>query len=384
MTGAADRPLRVLVGMPFGEARGGAERFLRLVAERAAEHGLELHVVLHQEGPLARELEAAGVETSLVPLGRFRQLGAGLRALLALRRLMRAWRPDLVFSWLTRSHVYLAPAAALAGIPRRRVAWWQHHTPRDELLSRIATLVPAAAVFCASEAVAREQRGLWPRRRTIVAHCGIADPGEMAAEELEALRARLGIPPGRAVVGLPGRLVRWKGQDRFLRAVARLRDEGRDVHALVVGGTGHGLDADFEPELRALADELGLAERTTFTGHVADPLPYLRLMDVLVNASVGEPFGLTLLEAQALGVPAVAVAEGGPLEIIEHGESGWLVPSGEPGALAEGIAAVLDDPALARRLSAGGRRSYETRFTAEASVARVAEAMRSVVALAGP
>src|SRR5690606_5544934 len=115
-----------------------------------------------------------------------------------------------------------------------------------------------------------------------------------------------------------------------------------------------------------------------------DPLPYLRLMDVLVNASVGEPFGLTLLEAQALGVPAVAVAEGGPLEIIEHGESGWLVPSGEPGALAEGIAAVLDDPALARRLSAGGRRSYEPRFTAEASVARVAEAMRSVVALAGP
>jgi glycosyltransferase involved in cell wall biosynthesis len=376
-------PVRVLVGMPFGTALGGAERFLRLLAERAPEHGLDLHVVLHERGPLERELAHVGVPVTLVPLGRFRELGTGVRAVGALRRLIREWRPDLVFGWLPRSHVYLSPAALLAGLPVARIAWWQHHRPTGEILERLATVVPATAIFCGSETVAAAQARLRPRRRTLVTHYGIAPVHRLPDAELTALRERLEIPSGRHVVGLPGRLVRWKGQHRFIDAVARLVAEGREVHGLVVGGTGHGLDEDFGPALHDQVRRLGLDERVTFTGHVEDPLPYIQLMNVLVNASIGEPFGLTLVEAQALGVPAVAVDVGGPREIIVHGESGWLVPSGEPDDLAAGMAAVLDDPERAERITARAKESYAACFTAEAGVERVARAMRDLAAAAG-
>ena len=374
------RPLRVLVGLPFGEALGGAERFLRLVAEHAADHGLELRVVLNQPGPLESQLQGLGVQVDVVPLRRFRHLRTGIRAIAALRALIRAHQPDLVFSWLPRSHVYLAPAALVAGVPVGRIAWFQHHTPTGELLERLATLVPASAVVCGSETMAAAQKRLRPRRRTIVARPGIGTIRPIGTGELAALRAELGIPGGRSIVGLPGRFVRWKGQDRFVDALARLRAEGHDIHGLVVGGTVHGVEPEFAPTVGRRVAELGLEDRVTLTGQVPDPLPFIQLMDVLVNASECEPFGLTLVEAQALGVPAVAVGAGGPTEIIEHGESGWLVPSGDPGDLAAGIAAVLADPALAARLASGGRASYEARFTADAAVARLVGALRELVA----
>jgi glycosyltransferase involved in cell wall biosynthesis len=364
--------------MPFGTALGGAERYLGLVARRAAAHDLDMHVVFFERGPFEESLRADGVSTSVLPLGRFRDLRAGARVVRGLVRLIRRQRPDVVFGWLPRAQIYMSPAARLAGVPGGHVAWWQHHATTGEIHERVATLIPAAAVFVASRTVEEAQRRLRPRRRTVLTHYGIEPVDPRPDDEIAALREHLGIPAGRPVAGLPGRLVRWKGQDRFLEAVARLRDQGREIHALVVGGSGHGLDEGFDGELRELSRRLGIEDRVTFTGHVDEPLPYLQAMDVLVNASDPEPFGLTLVEAQALGVPALAVGRGGPTEIIEHGQSGWLVPSGDPADLAAGVAALLDDPELAAGIRERGRASYQRRFTADAGVARFAGALRDL------
>ncbi len=232
---SADAPVKVVVGMPFAALMGGAERYLDLVARRAADHGVDMHIVFLADGPMVEDLRDAGVRTSVVSLGRFRDLGSGRRVVRRLRTIIERERPDVAFSWLPRAHVYMAPAARFAGLPVGRIAWWQHHAPTGELLERAATAIPAGAVFTASETVVAAQKRLRPKRRIVLTHYGIAPPEPASNSELRQLRDELGIPDDRAIAGLPGRLVPWKGQDRFLDAIALLREQGRDVHALVVG-----------------------------------------------------------------------------------------------------------------------------------------------------
>jgi glycogen(starch) synthase len=102
----------------------------------------------------------------------------------------------------------------------------------------------------------------------------------------------------------------------------------------------------------------------SFTGQVADASPYYALMDVFVNASTEEPFGLVVLEAMAAGVPVVAVDAAGPREILEPGRTGMLVPSNAPAELAGAIAPLLDDAGSRERMASAARQRFEERFTA--------------------
>jgi glycosyltransferase involved in cell wall biosynthesis len=130
--------------------------------------------------------------------------------------------------------------------------------------------------------------------------------------------------------------------------------------------------------LKALARERGVEGDIIFTGQVPNPHPYVALVDVLVSASDGEPFGVTLLEAMSLGTPMVAVARGGPVEILEDGESGILVPDDSGRSLAAGVERILADPALAERIVVGGRARFEELFTAERNAIETERALRPV------
>ncbi|MFL5868076.1 MAG: glycosyltransferase family 4 protein, partial [Thermoleophilaceae bacterium] len=271
-------------------------------------------------------------------------------------------------NWFTKSQIYAAPAAMLAGM-RERLVWFQHTLPGGTNLDRPATALPAKAVVATSEAGARAQERIRPRRPTRVVLPGIEPPGVTAPEELAALRARLGIPPERRVVGVVGRLQPWKQQHRAVEAVDRLRGEGQDVHGLLVGGNAYDVAPEYEPELKRLVADSGLQDAVTFTGHVDDAHPYMQLMDVLLNTSSNEPFGIVLLEAMALGVPAVAFdAEGGPPEILDHGRCGLLAHPDDPADLARQTARLLDDERLRTGLVQRARERFRERFTAERMV----------------
>lgn len=355
-------PLHVLVGMPFATRLGGAERLLQTFLERADSIGVRPEVVLFEDGPWARELADLGVPVSVVRPGRFRHIHRNASAALRLAAMLYRRRPDVVLGWISRAHVTLAPPAIAAGLGRR-LAWYQWTIPRNEAIERAATLLPARAVLACSSAGASAQRRIRPRRSVVVARPGIDVPARPPQAELEGLRTRLGIPSGRAIVGISARMVRWKGHDRVLRAVAELNGRGHDVHALIVGGTGHRLDEGLDEELRALAGDLGLAGRATFTGHVPDALPHTALMDVAVNASEHEPFGIAVLEAMALERAVVAVDAGGPREIIEDGVTGVLVPSASPAKLADAIAPLLRDPERRTALGRAARSQVLERYT---------------------
>jgi len=349
--------MRVLVTVPWGQRLGGAEEMLDMALGGAPASGFELELVFLEGGPWAQELARAGLAVEVIPAGRLREAHRVAATVLRLAALLRRRRPELILSWMPKTHLYTAPAAALAGMSDR-LAWWQHGISRGEWIDRLTALLPAVAVGCSSQAAAQAQARLWPSRPTFVVNPGARRPAPAAREP------ELALPGGAAIVGLVGRLQPLKAQDRLLRAHALLRARGYRLHTLLVGGDAYGLSPDYAASLPVLIEQLGLEGEVTMTGQVDDAGPYIERMDVLVNASdPPESFGIVLLEAMARGVAVLAVDAGSPGEFIEHGRTGLLARSATPQALADELARLLDSDELRLSLAAAGREVFERDFT---------------------
>jgi glycosyltransferase involved in cell wall biosynthesis len=372
--------VRVLITVPWGERLGGAEMMLQTLLDGGTGQADELELVFLQDGAWPQELGHAGFHVEVIEAGRLRHPWRTIRCVLALTATLRRRRPDLIVNWMPKAHLYCAPAAVLARMSNR-VIWWQHEIPAGHWMDRLASLLPAQAVGCCSRAAAQAQERLRPHRSTFVVAPGVAAPPREASPGAQpAGEPGEGVP----VVGLVGRLQPWKGQDRLLRAQVLLRDRGRPVRTLIVGGDAHGLSSSYAASLPGLVEELGLAGSVTLTGQVPDAGPYIEQMDLLVNASDPEPFGLVLLEAMARGVAVVAVAGGGPGEIVQDGRTGVLARSGDPEALADAIELALSDPARLHELGEEGRRSFEERYTAQAMRERLLSRLEQLARDAGP
>lgn len=369
--------MRVCFISPFGERRGGSDEVLLGLLSHLDRARLEPRVILLEQGGLAADIAALGVPVASTPGGRVRNPGHLAVTVVRIARLLRSQRPRLVVNWLSTAQVYGAPAVRLARIPAETV-WWQHDLPtvrgygRRRALDRLAAVLPARAILANSAAVGAAQRRLSPRRPVAVVPPGIEPPANDRQASPPDVVANTGAKP---VVGLVGRLVPWKGAHRLVAAIASLRDRGIEARGLIVGGTGHDPDLAYEARVAEAIRDQSLEGQVTITGWVDDPRPYIQAMDVLVNASDVEPFGLTLLEAMAVGTPVVAFAAGGPAEIIEDGVSGILVPSPDADALASALGALIGDEQLRVRLSEGALARFHERYTA----ARMARDFEDVV-----
>jgi glycosyltransferase involved in cell wall biosynthesis len=218
---------------------------------------------------------------------------------------------------------------------------WTGATPRVrgyEALDRLA-LRWMDAVVCVSEAQARRVRRLLvPRRKIVTIRNAVsveerAPPDPWAREEI----TRLFREPPRWVVGAAGRLSPEKNVALFVDAAARVAPVRPEVGFVVFG------DGPMRAQLAAQIARLGLANRFILAGFCADVAKYLPHFDVAVMSSTTEGLPVILLEVFAAGVPMVATAVGGIPEVLEDGRSGYLVPSGDPGALAGRILDLLRD-----------------------------------------
>jgi glycosyltransferase involved in cell wall biosynthesis len=352
--------------MPVAHRLGGAEKMLWLFLRHADRRRVEPSVVFLADGPFLADCSDIGVPTSLIPSGRLRDVRRGATTIARLARHLRRSPPDLVVEWFGKSHPWVVPAAALAGIGSR-VVWWQHSVVEDhDLLSRVTGLLPARAVGAESAAAAEAQALLWPHRPTFVVHSGVEDETPPNVEELRRrTRAELGIDDGDVLVGMISRVQRWKGQHHLLHAIASLRDEGLNCRGLLVGGDAYGLDPEYNAEVESLRVTLGLKDRLTWIDQVADPRRYLHALDIFVNVSERENLSLALLEAMAASRCIVAVADGGTPEAIDDGRSGLLVARSDAGQLGQALSRLIDDPRLRQRLGTEARAEYERRFTAQ-------------------
>jgi glycosyltransferase involved in cell wall biosynthesis len=365
---------------------GGAERALLSLLGSLDRNRYAPLVVLAKEGPVSRAARDLGADVAIVPF-----------PTPPLHRL--AWPPTLwrvtrarraIGRLATERGVRLAQCGDVLGLlllgpaGRRglRIVYQMNYLGgRLRVLALRALARRVSVLVACSRYQARKVARAAPAlaQRTIVVHPGI-EAADFASGDGAAFRRELGIPPDAPLIGMLSRHDVWKGHLVFLEAAARLGAARPEARFAMIGGA---LNAEALPHVARYRDRvlarrirLGLTERVEVVEHRADVANVLAALDIVVLASSGEPFGMALIEAMAAGRPVVASDSGGPLEIVEAGRSGRLFRTGDAGALAEAIAALLDDRDAARRLAEAGRRRVAEAFGA----ARYAREMEAVYA----
>jgi glycosyltransferase involved in cell wall biosynthesis len=214
-------------------------------------------------------------------------------------------------------------------------------------------------------------------RQGIPAAKGVVIPNALLDEDLTGIsplpRTELALEPDDFVVVNVGRLVRWKGQDVFLRAIAEVAPRLPRLRALIVGGPDdEELSRAFAAELHAQAEAPNLAGRVRFTGPRRDARRVMAMADVVVHsAATPEPFGRVIIEALAAGRPVIGTGAGGVTDILEHEATGLLVPPADAQALARAIERLAEEPALRERLAESGRRHVTAVYSGSQHVSRV-------------
>jgi glycosyltransferase involved in cell wall biosynthesis len=374
--------LRVLIVMPLGEQRGGAEMALLHLLQAGRGLGVTWSVVFLEDGPMVAQVLASDVEARVVPAGRIRQPHLAVAAVLRIARIVARERFDLVFGWMTKSHLYGGPAALLARVP---AMWFQLGLPDGRgWMDRVATAIPARGILACSRATAAAQMALKPARCVRTVHLGVEilrfDPEALPA--VEDARRHLGLPVAVPIVGIVGRLQRWKGIHVLVDAMPAILREFPDAHCVVVGGV-HKLEPTYPAFLDQRINELGLKGFVTLAGMQANVPEWMQAMDVIVHASNHEPFGLVVIEAMAMGKPVVAGSGSGPAEIITPGTDGFLTPFGDSAALADAVLQYLRDPTLSRSMGEAARRRA-VEFSVERYAENLVAALRDLLGHQSP
>lgn len=347
-------PLRLLLVNPSA-ARGGAEEMILGFA--IGSERVRTTVACLQPGGFTDDLLEAGVNVKQIDGKRLRNPRAWAATVARLARLAR--KADVVVGWQVKGHYYATPAARLA---RRPVAWWDHgirparKEPRHGIDARLPASLHADLVITSSWAAATRHA----HARAI--HPGI-DMTPFAAPDRAEARARLGLADGERGVGIVGRLQPWKGQHRLLEAAPAILSADPNARIIVIGGTPGGFSAGYPAALEAQADRLGIAAQVRFLEQRRDVATLLPGLDVFVNASDAEPFGLVTVEAMAAGLPVVGTGAGGTPEILADGRTGLLVPADDVAALAHAVIRLLTDGPFADSIAAAARVEAFERFS---------------------
>lgn len=193
------------------------------------------------------------------------------------------------------------------------------------------------------------------------------------------IKKSIGIPDNSIVVGMIGNVREWKGQAYFVKAFMMLGKKYRNMYGLIVGGYGVE-DREYIDHLKKLSINSESCDRLLYLGFRDDVPNLLQIMDIFVHASIKpEPFGMVLLEAMLQKVPVIATDNGGPVEILENGLCGILVPPRDEHAIADGVEKYLNNRLLRESMVNRARKRVEAEFNLQKTVSQVDNLLREVV-----
>jgi glycosyltransferase involved in cell wall biosynthesis len=375
---------------------GGAELCLADLAEFSREHSA---VFLFQDGPFAQFLRArkVAVHVAVLPrmaarVGKVAGLSAYLCAVpwmcLLIYRVMRVAKDfELLYANTAKA---LVVGAVLAFLMRKKFCFHLHDIVTAEHFSAmnrrliVSLANRASAVVANSRATAEAyQRNGGKNELVRVIPNGFEISRFQPASETPAQESLGRVSFGdRPVVGLFGRITRWKGQHVLIQALAELPG----VHGLIVGeALFTDEDQAYSKELQVLAEEVGVADRIQFTGFRGDILPLLLSVDLVVHCSTSpEPFGRVIVEAMLAGRPVIAARAGGAMEILKDNQTGLLVEPNNAYALATAIRKLLGNQELAAQMGRAAKRDAEERFSLDRVLQQWSACIREVTPLKRP
>jgi len=172
----------------------------------------------------------------------------------------------------------------------------------------------------------------------------ISDNISNIAKSKENVKNMLGLPSNSYVIGSVGNIREWKGQEFFVKAFLELAKKHQNLYGLVIGSYGEE-DKKYFNYIKNLSESENVGNRILFLGYRSDVADLLSIMNVFIHTSVKpEPFGMVLLEAMIHKVPVIATNFGGPVEILDNGNCGILVPPSDETAIIEGVDTLLNNP----------------------------------------
>lgn len=370
------RILHLITRLPTG----GAEQLLASIVRHLDAGRFDSTVCCIQErGELAALIEAAGVPVvCLGHTGKRFSLGT----VLAIARLLRERKIDLVHCHLYHANLYGRLAARLAGIPaiatvhntyvRRK---W-HRSQFNRWLGRGRGLVIAVSEEARRDVMRHDRL---PAERVLLLSNGI-DPARVDTPlSQQTAKARLGYAADDFLIGCVGRLEEQKAHVNAIRALRLLLEEvpasiGSRLRLLIVG------DGRLRGELERAAEDPALAGRVRLAGTRSDIAEILRSLDLYVMPSLWEGLSLAMLEAMAAALPVIISDVGGAAEVLGDGEFGIRVPPGDVAALAEAMRALAENPDRCKQLGAAARNRVLEHYDIRKRVARLEECYDSLLA----
>jgi glycosyltransferase involved in cell wall biosynthesis len=350
-------------------SRGGTERqFVRLVKSLdRSQYDLTI-ACLHRRGQLLSEAESTGIPIVEFPINSLYNFRAA-QLFAQLVRFLRREQIQIVHAFDFYTSLFAVPAARVAGVPvvlasRRELLHlrnpWQQQAIR--VACRLATGVVVNSRAACNDVIGPESA--IRNRVELLPNCIDLREFEPRLSSAE-VRRELGVSPNSIVIAALGNLRPEKDLETFLLAARHILDVIPSAEFLLIG------DGPERDRLKQTVDELHLTKQVYFLSDRSDVADLLGAIDILVMSSSTESFPNAILEAMAVGRPVVATNVGGIPELVEEGQTGFLVPVRDPTAIADRVLCLYRDSDRRQRMGRAARARVESNFTVEDIVARL-------------
>ncbi len=337
---------------------GGGGRWLLNYLSGVDRSNYEVSVVIPENSLLKPFIEDLGVkyyEIEGIADCSFSKIGTK-----RLYKLFKEVKPDIV-----HSHASLSARIAARQVGKIKIVNTRHciEPPKKGIKK---TILAAANNFLSDTVIGVSEltcqnlinEGINPQKVRLV-YNGVAPQEESSMEQRTELKKKLNIPPENKIVGIVARLEGVKNHDLFVGGAEIILKKRKDVTFLIVGG------GSAEEHIRTVINERGLSESIIMTGNQKEVAPFLNIFDVNVLTSKSEALSLSLIEGMLLGIPAVTTASGGPQEVVDDGETGYIVKNNDAKLLAEGILKILDNPEIGKKMGQKGKQKAQEIFGIE-------------------
>ncbi|MDO9551612.1 glycosyltransferase family 4 protein [Rhodonellum sp.] len=352
----------------------GASKILLYVLEIFRKSGFDVLVILPGEGPLKTEIEQLGFSVQITNLGilrrkhfhpmgilnRFKRLFISYRFL---KKIQKQGEISLIYS-NTLAVLVGAIFARRKGIPH---IWHIHEIIKSPkiMIKFLARSIDASTLYpvVVSDAVAKHWEGYLKKAKPQVIYNGL-DYGPFLEPEIDA-KYYLQVPINKTVITMVGRINPGKGQLFFLEMAKELVQKHKNVHFLLVGDPYPGYEG-IHDAIKSFIEENGLAASVQDLGFRLDIPEILKATDIFVLPSIlPDSFPTVVLEAMATGLPIVATKSGGAEEMIDEGETGFLIEIGDRSAGVEMLDRLITNPELARQMGRKGQIKVQEEYSFE-------------------
>lgn len=335
-----------------GNIFGGIETVL--LTQARYQHrcpSLEFEFALCFDGRLRDELVATGATVHDLGPVKLRDPLAVRRARKKLEQLLLTEKFDAVVTHSCWTQAAFGPTLQSAGAP---LVFYLHAPPDGRhWLERLAKRTPPDLILCNSHYTADSVSTLYPNVRAEVVYCPVPSRQVTSSSSRNAKRAELQTSENAIVVVQVGRMERWKGYELHLKALANL-NEMPDWICWIVGGAQRPSERKFVAELESLAQQLGIAERVRFLGQRDDVGDLLGAADIFCQPNrVGEPFGISFIEALYAGLPVITSDIGAAREVVDE-TCGIRVAAGDVDAVTEALRRLMENRDLRAQLGRRG------------------------------